>query len=95
LSLLPAFPISHINMLSADLKQQVTQLPVNDRLELIQTIVASLQSQSIAPEFSLDEVQQPLSLSAIRHRVNQLGHDPEEPTLEELSQIVREVRQEA
>jgi hypothetical protein len=82
-------------MLSADLKQQVTQLPVNDRLELIQTIVASLQSQSIAPEFSLAEVQQPLSLSTIRNRVNQLGPDPEEPTLEELSQIVREVRQEA
>jgi putative addiction module component (TIGR02574 family) len=77
-------------MLSADLKQQVMQLPVNDRLELIQTIVASLQTQS-----STTESQQPLALSAIRHRVNQLGHDPEEPTLEELSQIVREVRQEA
>jgi hypothetical protein len=80
-------------MLSADLKQQVTQLAVNDRLELIQTIVASMQSQSIAPEFSWGEV--PLSLSTIRNRVNQLGPDPEEPTLQELSQIVREVRQEA
>jgi hypothetical protein len=85
--------MSHINMLSADLKQQVTQLAVNDRLELIQTIVASLQSQSIAPESSWGQV--PLSLSTIRNRVNQLGPDPEEPTLEELSQIVREVRQEA
>jgi hypothetical protein len=85
--------MSHINMLSADLKQQVTQLAVNHRLELIQTIVASLQLQSIAPEFSWGEV--PLSLSTIRNRVNQLGPDPEEPTLEELSQIVREVRQEA
>jgi hypothetical protein len=94
LSLLLELSTRRTNMLSADLKQQVTQLPVNDRLELIQTIVASLQSQSIAPKFSLDEVQQPLSLSAIRHRVNQLGHDPEEPMLEELSQIAREVRQE-
>jgi predicted ABC-type ATPase len=68
-------------MLSANLKQQVLQLPVNDRLELIQTIVASLQSPSIA-------------LEQIRERVTQLGHDPEEPSLEELSQIVREVRQE-
>jgi glycine cleavage system regulatory protein len=68
-------------MLSANLKQQVLQLPVNDRLELIQTIVASLQSQSIA-------------LEQIRERVTQLGYDPEEPSLEELSQIVREVRQE-
>jgi hypothetical protein len=80
-------------MLSADLKQQVTQLAVNDRLELIQTIVASLQSQSIVPDLSLGETQPPLS--AMRDRVNQLGPDPEAPTLEELSQIVREVRQEA
>ncbi|NJR68528.1 MAG: hypothetical protein HC771_07530 [Synechococcales cyanobacterium CRU_2_2] len=87
--------MNHINMPSADLKQQVTQLPVHDRLELIQTVVTSLQSQSIAPEFSLGEVQQPLSLSTIRNKVNQLGTDPEEPTLEELSQLVRKVRQEA
>jgi hypothetical protein len=82
-------------MLSADLKQQVTQLPVNDRLELIQTIVASLQSQSIAPDLSWGEVQHPLTLSAMRDQVNQLGPDPEEPTLEALSQLVCEVRQEA
>jgi hypothetical protein len=80
-------------MLSADLKQQVTQLAVNDRLELIQTIVASLQSQSIAPDLSLGDTQPPLS--AMRDRVNQLGPDPEEPTLEALSQLVRKVRQEA
>jgi hypothetical protein len=82
-------------MLSANLKQQVIQLPIKDRLELIQTIVASLQSQSIAPEFSLGEVQQPLSFSIIRGKVSQLGPDPDEPTLEVLSQIVREVRQNA
>jgi hypothetical protein len=80
-------------MLSADLKQQVTQLAVNDRLELIQTIVASLQSQSITPDLSLGDTQPPLS--AMRDRVNQLGPDPEEPTLEALSQLVRKVRQEA
>jgi hypothetical protein len=85
-------------MLSADLKQQVMQLPVNDRLELIQTIVASLQAQSMVSDRSEVVVhagQQPLSLAAIRDRVNQLGTDPDAPTLEELSQIVREVRQEA
>jgi hypothetical protein len=66
---------------------------VNDRLELIQTIVASLQSQSITPDLSLGDTQPPLS--AMRDRVNQLGPDPEEPTLEALSQLVRKVRQEA
>lgn len=40
------------------------------------------------------KVQRPISLADIRLRVNALGVDPEEPTLEELSQIVREVRQE-
>jgi hypothetical protein len=47
----------------------------------------------ITPDLSLGETQPPLS--AMRDRVNQLGPDPEAPTLEELSQIVREVRQEA
>jgi hypothetical protein len=78
-------------MLSAGLKQQIVQLPVSDRLELIQAIVASLQ----AIETSASDFQKPLSLSSIRAQVGQLGPDPEAPTLEELSQLVREVRQEA
>jgi len=35
-------------MLSADFKNQVVHLPVSDRLDLIQTIVASLQNDPLA-----------------------------------------------
>jgi len=41
----------------------------------------------------LQKVQKPLSLSDLRAKVAALGADPEEPTLEELSQIIREIRQ--
>jgi hypothetical protein len=41
------------------------------------------------------KVQKPETLADIRAKVNALGSDPEAPTLEELSQIVREVRQQA
>jgi len=41
----------------------------------------------------LQKVQKPLSLSDLRAKVEALGADPEEPTLEELSQIIREIRQ--
>jgi hypothetical protein len=79
-------------MLSADLKEQVVKLSVGDRLELVQAIVASLQVKE-ADCFEPEDTVQPLfSLSAIRGKVKQLGDDPEAPTLEEVSQIVREVR---
>jgi hypothetical protein len=35
-----------------------------------------------------------LTLKALRQRVTQAGLDPNQPTLEEISQIVKEVRQE-
>jgi hypothetical protein len=41
----------------------------------------------------LKKVQKPITIADIRAKVTALGSDPEEPTLEELSQIVREVRQ--
>ncbi len=41
----------------------------------------------------LQKVQKPLSLSDLRAKVEALGADPEELTLEELSQIIREIRQ--
>jgi hypothetical protein len=83
-------------MLSADLKEQVLKLSVGDRLELVQTIVASLQVKKEdyfeSGEAAKGNVQPLFSLSAIREKVKQLGDDPEAPTLEEVSQIVREVR---
>lgn len=39
------------------------------------------------------KVKKPLSLADIRNRVNKIGLDPAEPTLEDLSQMVREVRE--
>ena len=39
------------------------------------------------------KIQKPISFAAIRSKVESLGHDPEQPTLEEISQIVREIRQ--
>lgn len=39
------------------------------------------------------KVQKPVSLADIRARVNELGLDLEAPSLAELSQVVREVRQ--
>lgn len=83
-------------MLSADLKEQVVKLSVGDRLELVQTIVASLQVKKEdyfeSEEAAQGNVKPLFSLSAIRGKVKQLGDDPEAPTLEEVSQIVREVR---
>ncbi|MDZ8184670.1 MAG: hypothetical protein RMX96_07455 [Nostoc sp. ChiSLP02] len=35
-----------------------------------------------------------LTLKALRQRVTQAGSDPNQPTLEEISQILKEVRQE-
>jgi hypothetical protein len=41
----------------------------------------------------LKKVQKPLSIADIQAKVKALGSDPDEPTLEELSQIIQEVRQ--
>jgi hypothetical protein len=43
----------------------------------------------------LKKVQKPMAIADIRSKVNALGRDSEEPTLEELSQIVHEVRQQS
>ena len=39
------------------------------------------------------KVQKSFSIASIHAKVKALGDDPDEPTLEELSQLVREVRQ--
>jgi hypothetical protein len=43
----------------------------------------------------LKKVQKPNTIADIRAKVKALGKDPDEPTLEELSQIVHEVRQQS
>lgn len=40
------------------------------------------------------KIQKPTSLNDLRTRVNSLGVDPEQPTIEELGELVREHRQE-
>jgi len=40
------------------------------------------------------KIQKPTSLNDLRTRVNSLGVDPEQPTIEELGELVREYRQE-
>lgn len=50
---------------------------------------------SITPEeIALKKVRKGISLSELRRRREKLGPDPNEPTLEEISEIVKEVRQE-
>ncbi|NEP44953.1 MAG: hypothetical protein F6K35_39325, partial [Okeania sp. SIO2H7] len=39
-------------------------------------------------------VSKPLTWEELKKRQDKLGQDPNEPTLEEISQIVKEVRQE-
>lgn len=39
------------------------------------------------------KLQKPISLNELQSRVQSLGVDPEQPTLEELSELVREYRQ--
>lgn len=40
------------------------------------------------------KIQKPTSLNDLQTRVNSLGVDPEQPTIEELGELVREYRQE-
>jgi hypothetical protein len=40
------------------------------------------------------KLQKPISLNDLQSRVQSLGVDPEQPTLEELSELIREYRQE-
>jgi bifunctional DNA-binding transcriptional regulator/antitoxin component of YhaV-PrlF toxin-antitoxin module len=45
-------------------------------------------------EIVFKKISKPITLKEIRQRVNERGLDSEQPTLEEISQIVKEVRQE-
>ncbi|OCR02650.1 hypothetical protein BCD67_15790 [Oscillatoriales cyanobacterium USR001] len=45
-------------------------------------------------EILLKKIRQPLTWDELKRRQDQLGPDPDEPTLEEISEIVKEVRQE-
>ncbi|MGH8002517.1 MAG: hypothetical protein ACREPR_24580 [Brasilonema sp.] len=45
-------------------------------------------------EIVFKKIRQPLTLKKLRRRVQEAGLDPNQSTLEEISQIVKEVRQE-
>lgn len=79
----------------------VVSVTPNRQLELPPEIQATLQPGDeylmwqTEDTILLKKVQRPTTLADIRAQVRALGADPEEPTLAELSQIVREVRQQA
>ncbi len=82
-------------MLSEDFKQKIVQLPMSERLELIQAIAASLQTPVPAPVVHANTDPQPMSRPVVRDQVNSREPRPKAPTLEELNQLVREVVQES
>ncbi|NMG09563.1 hypothetical protein [Brasilonema sp. UFV-L1] len=45
-------------------------------------------------EIVFKKIRKPLTLKELRRRVQEAGSDPNQPTLKEISQIVKEVRQE-
>lgn len=79
----------------------VVSVTPNRQLELPPEIQATLQPGDEYLMWQTEDtilfkkVQRPTTLTDIRAQVRALGADPEEPTLAELSQIVREVRQQA
>lgn len=79
----------------------VVSVTPNRQLELPPEIQATLQPGDEYLMWQTEDtilfkkVQRPTTLADIRAQVRALGADPEEPTLAELSQIVREVRQQA
>lgn len=82
------------------MEKLIAKVTAKGKLELPPEIEAQLKpfaeyEISITPEeITLKKVKKPLTLDELRRRQDELGQDPNEPTLEEISQIVKEVRQE-
>lgn len=80
------------------MEKLIAKVTAKGKLELPAEIEAQLKPYaeyeiSITPEeIALKKVRKNISLSELRRRREKLGQDPEEPTLEEISQIVKEVR---
>ena len=78
---------------------KLTAVTADRQLELPPDIQATLQPGDeyliwqTEDTIMFKKIQKPISFAAIRSKVESLGHDPEQPTLEEISQIVREIRQ--
>jgi hypothetical protein len=79
-------------------KATIIRVTPNLQLEIPPEIQAKLQA---GDEFMIWEegeniffqkLQKPISLNDLRTRVQSLGVDPEQPTLEELGKLVREYR---
>ncbi|MDF5717568.1 MAG: hypothetical protein PUP93_27795 [Rhizonema sp. NSF051] len=80
----------------------IVKVTAQGHLEIPAELLAKLQPFA-EYEVSLNEdeivfkkIREPITLKDLRQRVDELGPDPDpnQPTLEEISQIVKEVRQE-
>jgi len=78
----------------------IAKVTADGKLEIPPEVLAQLQP-STEYEVSVTEDQivfkktyQRLTLKKLRKKVKEAGSDPNQPTLEEISQIVKEVRQE-
>ncbi|MDF5720340.1 MAG: hypothetical protein PUP91_07635 [Rhizonema sp. PD37] len=78
----------------------IVKVTAQGHLEMPAELLAKLQPFA-EYEVSLNEdeivfkkIREPITLKDLRQRVDELGPDPNQPTLEEISQIVKEVRQE-
>ncbi len=82
------------------MEKLIAKVTAKGKLELPPEIEAQLKpfaeyEISITPEeIALKKVTKPLTWEELKRRQDKLGQDPEEPTLEEISEIVKEVRQE-
>ncbi|MEH2085540.1 hypothetical protein [Nostoc sp.] len=78
----------------------IAKVTADGKLEIPPEVLAQLQP-STEYEVSITENEivfkktyKQLTLKELRQRVKEAGSDPNQPTLEEISQIVKEVRQE-
>lgn len=76
------------------------QVQAQGKLEIPPEVIGKLQpfTEYKVPltedEIMFKKIREPMTLKELRRRVNELGTDPDQPTLEEISQIVKEVRRE-
>jgi len=78
----------------------VVKVTAEGKLEIPAEVIAKLQPFTeyevslTEDEIVFKKIREPMTLKELRRRVDELGPDPEQPTLEEISQIVKEVRRE-
>ncbi len=78
----------------------VVKVTAQGKLEIPPEVIAKLQPFTeyevslTEDEIVFKKIREPMTLKELRRRVDELGPDPDQPTLEEISQIVKEVRRE-